>query len=86
MPKFRKKPVVVDAVQWTGDNLDELFKLGDFKLNYTYINNDALGVYTIDGSVCWPSVGDWVIMGPYGKFYTCKKDIFKETYEEVTDA
>lgn len=85
MPKkYRKKPVVIEAVQWTGDNIDELFKLEDFKLNYTLVNG-ILGVYSLEG-VMWASVGDYIIKGIKGEFYPCKPDIFKETYEEVTDA
>ncbi len=84
MPKrYRKRPVVIEAVQWTGDNLDELCKLEDFKLNYTYVN-DVLGVYSLEG-VMWASVGDYIIKGIKGEFYPCKPDIFKETYEEVTE-
>lgn len=81
--RYRKKPVVIEAVQWTGDNIDELFKLEDFKLNYTLING-ILGVYSLEG-VMWASVGDYIIKGVRGEFYPCKPDIFKETYEEVTD-
>lgn len=86
MPKrYRKRPVVIEAVQWTGDNLDELFKLEDFKLNYTYMNGNfdkVLGVYSLEG-IMWASVGDYIIKGIKGEFYPCKPDIFKETYEEV---
>ena len=85
MPKrYRKRPVVIEAVRWTGDNLDELFKLEDFKLNYTYVNG-VLGVYSLEG-IMWASVGDYIIKGIKGEFYPCKPDIFKETYEEVADA
>ena len=81
MAKYRKKQLVVDAIQWTGDNLDELKKLGDFKLNYT-LTDGNLGIYTLEGMM-WASVGDYVIMGIRGEFYACKPDIFMETYEEV---
>ena len=83
MAKYRKKQIVVDAIQWTGDNLDELKKLGDFKLHYTMIDGN-LGIYTLEGMM-WASVGDYIIMGIRGEFYACKPDIFKETYEEVKD-
>ena len=88
MPKkYRKRPVVIEAVQWTGDNIDELFKLEDFKLNYTLVNGNfdkVLGVYSLEG-IMWASVGDYIIKGIKGEFYPCKPDIFKETYEEVTE-
>ena len=81
MAKYRKKRIIVDAIQWTGDNLDELKKLGDFKLNYTLVDGN-LGIYTLEGMM-WASVGDYIIMGIRGEFYACKPDIFAETYEEV---
>lgn len=84
MGKYRKKQLVVDAIQWTGNNLDELKKLGDFKLNYT-LTDGNLGIYTLEGMM-WASVGDYIIMGIRGEFYACKPDIFMETYEEVKDA
>lgn len=84
MPKrYSKRPVVIEAVQWTGDNIDELCKLEDFRLNYTLIDGQ-LGVYSLEG-IMWASVGDYIIRGIRGEFYPCKPDIFKETYEEVTD-
>lgn len=88
MAKYRKKQIVVDAIQWTGDNLDELCKMGDFKLHYTLFTDNGkkdLGIYTLEGMM-WASIGDYVIMGIRGEFYACKPDIFKETYEEVKDA
>lgn len=81
--RYRKRPVVIEAVRWTGDNIEELFKLEDFKLNYTLVNG-VLGVYSLEG-VMWASIGDYIIRGIKGEFYPCKPDIFKETYEEVTD-
>lgn len=84
MAKYRKKQIIVDAIQWTGDNLNELCKLGDFKLHYT-LTDGSLGIYTLEGMM-WASVGDYIIMGIRGEFYACKPDIFKETYEEVKDA
>ena len=82
MPKrYSKRPVVIEAVQWTGDNIDELCKLEDFRLNYTLIDGQ-LGVYSLEG-IMWASVGDYIIRGIRGEFYPCKPDIFKETYEEV---
>ena len=83
MAKYRKKQIIVDAIQWTGDNLDELCKMGDFKLHYT-LSDGALGIYTLEG-IMWASVNDYIIMGIRGEFYACKPYIFKDTYEEVKD-
>ena len=87
MPKkYRKNPIVIEAIQWTGDNLTDICKAWpDFKLSYTLTEKNDLGIYTLE-SLMWASVGDYIIKGIKGEFYACKPDIFKETYEEVTDA
>lgn len=84
MPKYRKNPIVIEAIQWTGDNLDDICKkFPDFRLKHTF-SDGALGIYTLEG-IMWASKGDYVIKGIQDEFYPCKPDIFKETYEEVTE-
>ena len=86
MSKYRKKQIVIDAIQWTGDNLNDICKeFPDFKLNYTLTERNDLGIYTLEGMM-WAAIGDYIIKGIRGEFYPCKPDIFKETYEEVKDA
>ena len=83
MAKYRKKQIVIDAIKWTGDNLDDIFReFPDFKLNYTLTERNDLGIYTLEG-LMWAAIGDYIIMGIRGEFYACKPDIFLETYEEV---
>ena len=79
--KFRKKPVVVDAIQWTGENDFEMssFLFTDW---HKYVN-DCLVIKTREGEMT-ASVGDWIIKGVAGEFYPCKPDIFWETYEVYT--
>jgi hypothetical protein len=76
--KYRKKPVEIDAIQWTGDNKLEIF---DF-CNMSYINNQELRIQTLEGSMI-ASVGDYIIKGVKGEFYPCKPDIFELTYEKI---
>jgi hypothetical protein len=76
--KYRKKPVEIDAIQWTGDNNIEIFKF----CNMSYINDQELRIQTLEGSMI-ASVGDYIIKGVKGEFYPCKPDIFKLTYEKV---
>jgi len=90
MTRFRKRPVEIDAIQWTADNMEEMKK---FLTGAIYWFSPEMGksldkknwtlcVITYEGtSVC--SVGDWVIKGVKGEFYPCKPDIFTLTYEEV---
>jgi hypothetical protein len=78
MPRFRKKPVVIEAVQLAG-NFDEIerFVGGDAEFR-----NGELVVATLEGAMR-ARTGDWIIQGVQGEFYPCKPDIFAATYEEV---
>ena len=79
--RYRKKPVVVEAVQWTGRNPMEVFRfLDDAATGVTESN----GIYikTLEGTMA-AQIGDYIIKGVKGEFYPCKPDIFAETYEEV---
>ena len=91
--KYRKKPIEVAAVQWTGDNLDEIeqFTHGQTYFGYPdYIGTSAvrggykpeshLWVHTLEGDLR-AQVGDWIICGVHDEFYPCKPDIFAATYE-----
>ena len=74
--KYRKKPVVVEAIQWTGDNTSEIMKwVGD----RAYFR-DTLCIKTLEGDHR-ASVRDYIIKGIKGEFYPCKPDIFEKTYE-----
>lgn len=83
--RFRKKPVEIDAIQWTGHNVEDI---ADF-MGYKPITNapnhpdGTLVIDTLEGDMA-ASVGDWIICGVQGEYYPCKPDIFAETYEEVS--
>ena len=80
MRKFRKKPVVIEAVQWTGKNLAEITMFCDtVKL---HDRGDCLTIPTLEGDHR-ADLGDWIIRGVAGEFYPCKPDIFAATYEPV---
>jgi hypothetical protein len=82
MPKFRKKPVVIEAVQWTGDNLMEVFALTNAQeLGEDFISDD-LTIPTLEGEMT-ARKGDYIIKGIKGEIYPCKPDIFEATYELV---
>jgi len=75
--KYRKKPVVIDAVQWLG----ELGPIHDLGAGYTLVDG-ALSIETLEGKLrC--NRGDWVIKGIVGELYTCRDAIFRATYEAV---
>jgi NADH:ubiquinone oxidoreductase subunit C len=84
----RKKPVVVQAMLWTGDNWDELEAWCPYGLTYKKNIGDRKAVVivdTLEGHMqC--NVGDYIIKGVENEVYPIKKDIFKKTYEIVTEA
>lgn len=82
MPKFRKKPVVIEAVQWRGDNLSEIAALGGVTEFGQEFLDDALMIKTLEGEMR-ADEGDWIIRGVKGELYPCKPDIFGATYEPV---
>lgn len=85
MSKYRKKPVVIEAVQWLkhGDHAAVEALPHDHEINNHAIDPDKYGwVATLEGGhVVTP--GDWIITGVKGENYPCKPDIFEATYESV---
>lgn len=83
MAKYRKKPVVINAVQWTGFNLDEILKFAYKTRRIRFADNlQDLHIETLEG-VMTANEGDWIIKGVAGEIYPCKPDIFEQTYESV---
>ena len=86
MPKFRKKPVVIEAMQFAGglDSAKLIQKwVKEYKVHITwFINHDRLNIPTLEGTMS-AEPNDWIIKGVKGEFYPCKPDIFEETYEKV---
>jgi len=76
--KYRKKPVVIEAIMWTGDNWDELEKWCPYGLSCT--NGRDIVVDTSEGKMT-AKLYDWIIKGVKGELYPCKPDIFEMTYE-----
>ena len=79
MPKFRKKPVVIDALQWTGENREEMI---EFVNNEAVVGIEWIAIPTLEGTMR-ATVGDYIIRGVHGELYSCKPDIFAKTYEKV---
>ena len=79
---YRKKPVVVEAVQWTGENRAEMCEFIDPEV-FEIIPRVGLVIHTLEGDH-HASPGDYIIKGVNGEFYPCKPDIFAKTYESAT--
>ena len=85
--KYRKKPVIIEAIKWTGDNTEEIkeFINGSFHgLGFTDNKVNALYIETLEGKMA-ASIEDYIIKGVRGEFYPCKPDIFEETYDLVEE-
>ena len=86
--KYRKKPVVIDAAQYTGPNAFDVGReLGmEFgqpphdKKDAAFTDSGTMVIHTLEGDH-YVSVGDFIIKGVAGEFYACKPDIFEQTYE-----
>lgn len=79
---FRKRPVVIAAVQFTGDNHCDLIDFVGAPVVGNEIGAPTLLITTLEGAMS-ASPGDWIIRGVKGEFYPCKPDIFESTYEPV---
>ena len=87
MAKFRKKPVVVDAIRWTGKNTQKVKKFCSYNITRIFDGRKvcALLIHTLEGNMT-ANKGDWIIRGVKGvkgEYYSCKPDIFELTYEKV---
>lgn len=86
--KFRKKPVIVEAIRWDGlsSSLYEMchsWRTGTDAQQFIHQHEwdgSVLNIFTLEG-VHRANVGDWIIRGVKGEFYPCKPDIFEATYE-----
>lgn len=77
---YRKKPVAIEAVQYTGLNSAEIELFTGQHLGKE--TGKPIVIKTLEGSHI-ASLGDYIIKGVKGEFYPCKPDIFAETYSEV---
>lgn len=89
MAKYRKKPVVIEALQFREGNFQEIlnFSLGKAKRRIAYegntpIETDTIDISTLEG-VMNATEGDYIIKGIEGEFYPCKPNIFENSYELV---
>lgn len=79
--KYRKKPVEVEAIQYTGKNLPEIINFVGRSLR---VRGNLVVIFTLEGEMIVSEL-DYVIKGVNGEFYPCKPDIFEKTYERVID-
>ena len=81
--RYKKKPVIIEAIQWLGDNFIEIDNFITIE-HETYPCQGIVKVPTLEG-IMTANKGDYIIKGINGEFYPCKEDIFLKTYELVED-
>ena len=83
--KFRKKPIVIEAIQYTDENYTYLlYKFPECFGDIIIKNQDEIIIHTLEGSMV-AKKGDYIIKGIKGEFYPCKADIFEASYEKVIE-
>ena len=91
--QFKKKPVVIDAVQWNGENLKEVIDFTglhpsaekwSWEQYELVVKEEGLKIFTLEGAMM-ANIGDWIIRGVKGEFCPCKPDIFEQTYSPCAD-
>ena len=87
MAKFRKKPVVIEAMQIVRDmpivDVQDFCPYADVQFDPD-TGEPGVNIPTLEG-VMHANIGDWIIKGVAGEFYPCKPDIFAATYEAALD-
>lgn len=93
--RFRKKPVEIEAIQYTGDNLEQVleftgkhpswgnwFRSFEDYSNHVKNNDNIFKIITLEGTM-EATPGYWIIRGVNGEHYPCHPEIFEKTYERV---
>ena len=82
MGKYRKKPVIIEAMQFTDEMKDRCFNFVtcNHYPEFDESGNPIMIIETLEGNHT-ARIGDWIIKGVAGEFYPCKPDIFAATYE-----
>lgn len=82
--KFRKKPIIIEAVHWLGEKISEPWFCEAEERKITRISGNMLVIGTLEGTMI-ARYGDWIIRGVKGELYPCKPEIFEATYEIVIE-
>jgi len=87
MAKFRKKPIVIEAVQFKGNNLDEILDFAGDPMQKRIsegIAPETLMIRTLEG-IMTADKDTWILRGVQGEYYPCDPEIFEQTYERVDE-
>ena len=81
MKQYRKKPIIIEAIQFDGskENIAEILSIS---WSIGLLSDSLIGIKTLEGLMN-ANLGDWIIKGVLGEVYPCKPDVFDITYEVV---
>lgn len=79
MGQYRKKPIVIEAFEWTGQSPHDW---PEWATKVSLLDGRDLVVHTLEGTMR-ADLGDWIIKGVQGEQYPCKPSIFLATYDPV---
>jgi hypothetical protein len=86
MGMYRKKPVVIEAVQYDGNfrclDIFSINEVSHFVVSKDENGKQCIKIPTLEGEMT-ATIGDYIIRGIQGEYYPCKPDIFEKTYEKV---
>lgn len=82
--KYRKKPVVIEAIEFTGSNAKEVANWVQDHGHRALGDPDGVTIITLEGNML-ARPGWWIIKGVQGEFYPCDPEIFAKTYEKETN-
>lgn len=77
---WRKKPVVIDAIRYTGESCEAVHRFLGYEHDTTMCHTEQIDITTLEG-VMTARVGDYIIRGVRGEYYPCAPEIFAATYE-----
>lgn len=87
--KYKTKPCEIEAIQWTGENLEEIEEFAKDGIEYNEVKDGCgkiiayeIYVLTLEGTM-FVNQGDYIIKGLRGEFYPCKPDVFNKKYEVI---
>ena len=88
MAQYRKKPVVIEAIQFNGKIAEEIEQWSNNNVKRGLVSEDTLTkvyleIETLEGTMT-AQLNDYIIKGVNGEFYPCKPDIFEKTYDSET--
>lgn len=80
--RYRKKPVEIEAIQLTQDNMIEVLTFCNHENIIASSEGSSISIKTLEGTMVG-NIGDYIIKGVAGEFYPCKPDIFEATYDKI---